>query len=120
MAAGILQATRHLGRKDVSRDPHHEQLAEAGVEDPLRRHPRIAATQYRREGMLPPGQFGHGLARQAKEMSLSLQKSFVAVDQALEGFVGGNVGVAHGCLIIASITWSSRIFMMVPVGKVIA
>jgi hypothetical protein len=38
-------------------------------------------------------------------MRLSLQKPLVAVNQALEGFVGGYVGrVAHGYPIIASIT----------------
>ena len=49
------------------------------------------------------------------------QEPLVARDQALEGFVGGDVRrEAHGRPIMASITWISRIFMIVPVGYVIA
>jgi hypothetical protein len=54
--------------------------------------------------MLPPGQFGQGFTRQAGQTGFALQEPFVAIDQALEGFVGRNVGlVAHGHPITTSI-----------------
>ena len=105
MGARILQAARHLRRHDVPRDPHDKQFAKPRIKNPLGRHTRITATQDRREGMLAPGQFGQGLPRQARHMRFALQEPFVAVDQALEGFVGGNVGLVSSCFpITASIT----------------
>ena len=69
--ARVLQAARHLRRQNVSRDPYDEQFTKAGVENPLRRHARIAATQYRRERMLPSGKLGQGLAWRASSAEIS-------------------------------------------------
>jgi hypothetical protein len=48
----VLEGSRHLRRDDIPGEPHHEQLAEPGVEQELRRHPRVAASEDGDGGML--------------------------------------------------------------------
>ena len=48
---------------DVAGDPDDEEVAEALVEDELRRDPRVAAGQDRGERMLPRGQMGTPVGR---------------------------------------------------------
>ena len=45
VGAGVLERSGHLGREDVAGQPHDEELAEAGVEEQLRRHARVAAAE---------------------------------------------------------------------------
>ena len=91
------------------------------MENGLRRDARVAATQDRRKRMLPPGQLGQGLTRDAAEMRFAPKEPFVAINQSLQGLVGRNVEVAiHGFPIIASITWTRMIFVMVAAGNVVA
>ena len=84
MSEGVLDAGGLVMRHDVSGDTDHEQVAEAEVEDQLRRNPRITATEDDAEGMLPLGQ--HHAATLALEIVAlaALGESSVALEQPLQ------------------------------------
>ena len=56
--AGVLDAAHDFGRDHVAGHADHEQVAESGFEDDLRRDPRIAAPQAGGEWALALGETG--------------------------------------------------------------
>ena len=95
MTARILQAARDLRREHISRDADDEQLAEAGIENQLRRYPRITATQDRGIGTLSLCEFSENFFLHRGKSRPAGDKPRVALFQALQGFVGRRSGIGN-------------------------
>ena len=91
----VLQGAHHLGRHDVAGEPHHEEVAEAGAEDELGRHPRVAAPEDRRVGALLAGERHTDVGNGDGEERLPADEARVAFAQTCDCLLGGQVCGAH-------------------------
>jgi hypothetical protein len=73
MDSSVLQRSGDFRREQVAGDPDDEQLAEVGVEEQLRRHPRVAAADDSRERVLGPGQIRRHVLLDDRETRLAAQ-----------------------------------------------
>src|SRR5262245_2726284 len=87
MRARVLQTAGDLRREYVAGDADDEQFAHSGVEDALRRHARIAATENGRIGMLSLGQVGKPFPLEAVAIRLAAAEAFVPGDQPRQRLV---------------------------------
>jgi hypothetical protein len=87
--ARILQRSGDRGAEHVARHPDDEQLAEAGIEDELRRHAAVAAAEDGGVGLLPPGQLGQHFLLQPRKVRIAAEEARVAALQALQRLVCG-------------------------------
>ena len=71
----VLQRAQDLRSEDVAGDAHDEELAEAGVEDQLGRHPAVAAAENGGEGLL-------AICERLKDFPRCGRKSRAAADEA--------------------------------------
>ena len=96
----VLQAPRNLRREDVAGHADHEQFSQAGIENPLGRHARIAATEDRRVGSLGLGEIGQRLPPEGGTARLAPEKPLIPLDQPSQRLIGGGSGVfrrwSHG------------------------
>ena len=81
---------RDLGREDVAGHADHEQFSQAGIENPLGRHPRIAAPEDGRVGSLGPGEVGQRLSPEGGTARLAPEEPSIPLDQPRERFIGGD------------------------------
>jgi len=84
----VLQRSHHLGRDHVARDPNDEQLAEAGVEDQLRRYPGIAAPTDSRVRLLTLREGGEDLLLNGREPRFATDETLVAGNQTRKCLLG--------------------------------
>ena len=84
-------------RDDVARDADDEEIAEALVEDELRRRPRIRAAEDGRERPLPRGE---ARVPASNGLAFAGDEALIAFHQAVERVFGrggvGGVGARHG------------------------
>ena len=85
--ARVLEAARDLRRHNVTRYTNDEQVAESRVENQLRRHPRVAATENDGKRMLALDEIGEYLDGRLRKARLTPQKARVAFHQARERLV---------------------------------
>jgi hypothetical protein len=88
MASGVLQAARYFRRHDIPGDADDEQFAESSIENQLRRHSRIAATEDGRIRMLALCEIGDDFPLHCRKSRLADDESFVPCFEAQQGFVG--------------------------------
>ena len=88
MPARVLQAPRDFRREDISRDADDEQLAKAGVEDQLGRHPGVAATEDGGIRMLALKEICEDLLLHGGESRGPGDEPFIACFEAQQCFVG--------------------------------
>jgi len=88
MAARVLQAPRDFRRYHISRDADDEQLAKAGVEDQLGRHPGVAATEDGGIRMLALKEICEDLLLHGRESRGPGDESFIARFESQQCFVG--------------------------------
>jgi hypothetical protein len=84
---GVLEAAHDLGRHNIARDANDEQVAEAPIENQLRRYPRVAAAQDGRVGSLALGEIGENLLGPPRKARLTPQETGVPLHQARERVV---------------------------------
>src|SRR3954471_20349538 len=87
MHTSVLQGPEYGRTQHVSRYTDHEQLAEAGVEDQLRRHSAVAASQDGGVGLLVLGEFSQHFFLHRREARAPVDEARVAVLQPLECLV---------------------------------
>ena len=87
--AAILHRAHHLGRDDVPGHTHDEQLAEAGIENQLGRHARVAAADDGGEGALGFGELGQDLLLHRRKPRFATDEAFVARHEALQRVISG-------------------------------
>jgi hypothetical protein len=88
---GKLDASNLRCCYDVAGDPNHEQIAEPLIEDELRRHSRIRASQYDREWGLAGGKLSSPPFDRMIVMASHIRyESPVTVTQTLERFSRGD------------------------------
>src|SRR5271166_1104434 len=80
MLPRVLQAAHYFRRNHIAGQTQNEQLAEVRVEDQLRGHARIAATENRGVRLLTSGEIGQSLLADGREMRLALPESLVSGD----------------------------------------
>ena len=100
--ARVLEAAPDLGRHNVTRYTNDEQVAEFRIENQLRRHPRVAATENDCKRVLAFDEIGEYLDRRLRKAPLTPQKARVAFHQARERLVCADpaiivVGTNHRC-----------------------
>lgn len=118
MFARVLHASCHLWRNDIPGHSDDKQFTKTSIKDHLGCDTGVAASKNRRERMLTGGQFRQGLSGDAARMRFATKESLIPLNQSLQRLVGGEF--CFHDVMIASMIWSSTIFMIVPVGKVIA
>jgi hypothetical protein len=88
MAACVLQASRDLGRHDISGNPNDEQIAEASIKNQFGGHPRIATTKDRRVGMLARCEICEDFLLHGRKVCRAGDESCVPGLEPLQGVLG--------------------------------
>ena len=104
----ILQRSSDFRREHVARDADDEQLSQAGIENPLGRHARVAATEDRRVGALGLGEIGEGLSSEGGAPSLAPEKPLIPFDQPPQRLIGGEASVFVALLSLSRSTVGCR------------
>src|SRR5699024_6531014 len=82
--------------RDLADVAHHEEVAQAAVEEDLRRDARVGAAQERRVRRLRPGQLGATGRVLLRVAQLPGHEPLVPLGEGIPGLLDGDAGSSHG------------------------